>query len=160
MSDGAIDLREARDRAYSMPLEEISPADPALFAADAMWPYFERLRKEDPVHYCTTDEETGPYWSVTRFNDIMEIETIKKVIAENKILKGTMGAASYSALIEGKVAELGEGVGHDRDRAVLHRHAQAAAAQHVVDAAQVSASAAFGLSIETAPSASTICPPP
>jgi cytochrome P450 len=49
-------------------------ANPALFQADAMWPYFERLRKEDPVHYCE-EHEFGPYWSVTRYNDIMAVDT-------------------------------------------------------------------------------------
>ena len=67
MSDGAIDLKaEARAKAYAMPLEEINMADPELFRTDTMWPYFERLRKEDPVHYNATGHEDGPYWSVTR----------------------------------------------------------------------------------------------
>jgi cytochrome P450 len=39
-----------------------------------MWPFFERLRHEDPVHY-TAESEFGPFWSVTKFNDIMTIET-------------------------------------------------------------------------------------
>jgi cytochrome P450 len=74
MSDGAIDLSEAREKAYAMPLDKIDVANPALFQADAMWPYFERLRKEDPVHYCE-EHEFGPYWSVTRYNDIMAVDT-------------------------------------------------------------------------------------
>ena len=50
--DASIDLhRAARDAAYGMPLEEINPADPELFRTDTMWPYFERLRKEAPVHW-------------------------------------------------------------------------------------------------------------
>ena len=39
-----------------------------------MWPYFERLRKEDPVHYCA-EHEFGPYWSVTKYKDIMAVDT-------------------------------------------------------------------------------------
>jgi cytochrome P450 len=35
---------------------------------------FERLRREDPVHF-TADSEFGPYWSVTRWNDIMAVDT-------------------------------------------------------------------------------------
>ncbi len=74
MDDAGNDLRrEARSRAYSMPLEEISPADPVIFQNDTLWPYFERLRAEDPVHYAV-DEETGPYWSVTKYNDIMAVD--------------------------------------------------------------------------------------
>jgi cytochrome P450 len=64
----------AREHAYSIPIEQINVADPYLFANDTMWPYFERLRKEDPVHYCA-EHEFGPYWSVTKFNDIMAVDT-------------------------------------------------------------------------------------
>ena len=35
--------------------------------------FFDRLRDEAPVHYCK-DSEFGPYWSVTRFKDIMETD--------------------------------------------------------------------------------------
>ncbi|HEY4126087.1 MAG TPA: cytochrome P450 [Rhizomicrobium sp.] len=65
---------DARERAYSMPLAEINVADPELFRTDTMWPYFERLRKEAPVHY-QPEHEFGPYWSVTKYNDIMAIDT-------------------------------------------------------------------------------------
>ncbi len=75
MDDAGNDIRRAaRDKAYSMPLEDIKPADPALFRDDTLWPYFERLRKEDPVHLAV-DEEFGPYWSVTKYNDIMAVDT-------------------------------------------------------------------------------------
>jgi cytochrome P450 len=59
--------------AASMPLEDIDVSNAMLFKHDAFWPYFERLRNEDPVHYCKTSA-FGPYWSITKFNDIMEIE--------------------------------------------------------------------------------------
>src|ERR1700754_4504738 len=64
----------ARERAFSLPLEQSDPGHPELFRSDTLWPYFDRLRKEDPVHYCK-DSMFGPYWSVTRYNDIMDIET-------------------------------------------------------------------------------------
>ena len=35
---------------------------------------FERLRREDPVHF-TADSEFGPYWSITRWDDIMAVDT-------------------------------------------------------------------------------------
>src|SRR6202035_919779 len=77
---GTIDAAEesrqaaARDRAYSIPLAEFDVGDPELFKTDSFWPYFDRLRKEDPVHYCK-DSVFGPYWSVTKYNDIMDVET-------------------------------------------------------------------------------------
>jgi cytochrome P450 len=70
----------AREAAYSTPLDKINVADPKLFQGDSMWPYFERLRKEAPVHYCTEHEE-GPYWSVTKYNDIMAVDTNHQVFS-------------------------------------------------------------------------------
>ena len=58
---------------YSVPLEAIDVSQAALFENDKHWPYFERLRNEDPVHYCP-DSMFGPYWSVTKFDDIVYIE--------------------------------------------------------------------------------------
>jgi cytochrome P450 len=77
MDDGSLDLkRAARDAAYSMPIEEINPVDPEMFRNDTWHPYFERLRKEDPVHWAVSDEEeVGGYWSVTRYNDVMAVDT-------------------------------------------------------------------------------------
>ena len=64
----------ARERAYGLPLELLDPGNPELFRSDTLWPYFERLRREDPVHFCR-DSMFGPYWSVTKYNDIMDVET-------------------------------------------------------------------------------------
>jgi cytochrome P450 len=78
--EGAMDdagetiRRAARERAYAMPIEDIQPLDPELFRTDTLWPYFERLRAEEPVHH-QVHEELGPYWSVTKFNDIVEVDT-------------------------------------------------------------------------------------
>ena len=58
---------------YSIPLDEIDVADSELFETDTLWGFFERLRKEDPVHYCARSE-FGPYWSVTKFDDIVHVE--------------------------------------------------------------------------------------
>ncbi|MEG3126143.1 cytochrome P450 [Sphingomonas sp. GB1N7] len=64
----------ARDTAYATPLDQIDPAQPALFASDEMWWNFERLRQESPVHF-TAESAYGPYWSVTKYNDIMAVDT-------------------------------------------------------------------------------------
>ena len=75
MSDGSVDLKdEARAKAYSMPLEEINVADEELFRTNSHWPYFERLRKEDPLHHFVHAEH-GPFWSITRYNDIMAVDS-------------------------------------------------------------------------------------
>jgi cytochrome P450 len=78
MGESAVDTRtdpaDARERAYAEPLETLNPAQSALFQQDAMWPYFERLRREDPVHF-TPESDFAPHWSVTKYNDIMAIDT-------------------------------------------------------------------------------------
>ena len=66
---------------------ELDPGDPELFRSDTFWPYFDRLRKEAPVHY-TKDSMFGPYWSVTRYNDIMDIETNHAVFSSAASLGG------------------------------------------------------------------------
>ena len=58
---------------WSIPLEDIDVSTPDLWESDTFWPYFDRLRKEAPVHYCR-DSLEGPYWSITRYKDIMAIE--------------------------------------------------------------------------------------
>lgn len=57
----------------SIPLEKIHPADARRFARDTMWEVFERLRREDPVHY-TPVSDVGAYWSITRWEDIMAVD--------------------------------------------------------------------------------------
>ncbi len=80
-------LDAARERAMSLPLSDFDPGDPELFRSDTHWPYFDRLRKEDPVHYCR-NSMFGPYWSVTRYNDIMDIETNHAVFSSASALGG------------------------------------------------------------------------
>ncbi|HTX49083.1 MAG TPA: cytochrome P450, partial [Caulobacteraceae bacterium] len=60
--------------AYALPLAELNPARTDRFQNDTIWPIFERLRREDPVHF-TPDSDFGPYWSVTKWNDIMAVDT-------------------------------------------------------------------------------------
>src|SRR3954466_2585344 len=73
-SDRQERLRAAREEAYSTPLKDFHPGAPRLFQNDTLWPFFERLRKGEPVHYCT-NAPSEPYWSVTRYNDIMQVDT-------------------------------------------------------------------------------------
>src|SRR5258707_14574831 len=63
-------LEEAKLHAQSLPLSEIDVSDPKLYQNDVYYPYFERLRRDDPVHY-RKDGMYGSFWSVTKFKDIM-----------------------------------------------------------------------------------------
>ena len=57
----------------SYPLAELDISLPRRFLDNTHWGFFERMRREDPVHYCK-DSMFGPYWSITKFNDIMAID--------------------------------------------------------------------------------------
>ena len=59
--------------AHATALADFDVSSAKLMQADQHWDYFARLRDEAPVHYCK-DSMFGPYWSITRFADIMEIE--------------------------------------------------------------------------------------
>jgi cytochrome P450 len=88
MADGGVHPREAaREKAYSTPLEDFHPGDPELFRTDSHWPWFERLRAEAPVHYCR-ESEFGPYWSITRYADIMAVDTNHGVFSSEAALGG------------------------------------------------------------------------
>ncbi len=69
-----VDQAEAIADANALPLDQINPAKVERFQSGSIWPYFERLRREDPVHF-TPESEFGPYWSITKWNDIMAVDT-------------------------------------------------------------------------------------
>jgi len=63
-----------RDKAWSMPIEQIDVSKGYLFENDYIDWYFERLRQQDPVHHAVS-KRYGPYWSITRYQDIMAVDT-------------------------------------------------------------------------------------
>lgn len=64
--------------AWTKPLDQFDVSDPALYQNDTWYPYFERLRREAPVHSCR-DSVYGPYWSVTKYKDVMSVEVNHQV---------------------------------------------------------------------------------
>ncbi|MBD3649046.1 MAG: cytochrome P450 [Pseudomonadales bacterium] len=74
MSEAISTTSEEIPDPWSIPLNELNPVQARLFQNDAHWPYFERLRKEDPVHFYES-EDFGRMWSVTKFKDIMYVDT-------------------------------------------------------------------------------------
>ena len=68
--------------AADIDLATLDIVDPELWRRNAHWDFFARMRKEDPVHYCP-DSFVGPYWSITKFNDIMAIDTNHKVFSSS-----------------------------------------------------------------------------
>ncbi len=67
---------------YEIPLPKLNPAHNDLFEANTVLPYFERLRKECPVHLCE-ESQYGPYWSVTKFKDIMHVDTNHQIFSSD-----------------------------------------------------------------------------
>ncbi|HKE95811.1 MAG TPA: hypothetical protein VKB34_15955, partial [Povalibacter sp.] len=91
-------LAEARQDAAATPIERIDVANPKLFHNDVIGPYFERLRREDPVHHVVSPVY-GPYWSITRYHDIMAIDTNHRQFSSDANLGGiTIFGESREAL--------------------------------------------------------------
>src|SRR6202030_4263018 len=72
---------------FRMPLDAFDVSDPKLYQDDIYYPYFARLRREDPVHYCR-QSLYGPYWSVTKYKDIMQVEINHQVYSSASELGG------------------------------------------------------------------------
>jgi cytochrome P450 len=83
MDQPVAQSREALlEAARTLPLDELNVGQPLLFQQDAFWPYFSRLRREDPVHYCRASDY-GAYWSITKYRHIMQIEANHQVFSSD-----------------------------------------------------------------------------
>ncbi|MBS0640069.1 MAG: cytochrome P450 [Proteobacteria bacterium] len=80
---------DPRAHAWSLPLDKLDLSDPHLYYDD-IWPvYFERHRKEAPVNYIP-DSPYGPYWSVAKYRDIVQVEVNHNVFSSDDQLGGIM----------------------------------------------------------------------
>jgi cytochrome P450 len=87
-----VEAADAAAEAYATPLEKLNPARIERFQNDTLWPFFERLRAEDPVHF-TPESEFGPYWSITTWDDIMAVDTNHQAFSSTGgIVLGTLEA--------------------------------------------------------------------
>ncbi|HEV2187445.1 MAG TPA: hypothetical protein VGR70_09570, partial [Stellaceae bacterium] len=80
-------LDDAGHSANRIPLDAIDVSDPQIYQDDAWYPYFARLRREDPVHYCR-ESRYGPYWAVSKYKDIMQVEVNHQVYSSSSELGG------------------------------------------------------------------------
>jgi len=72
----AADQAAARARIAALPLAGLDPADPLRFVDDSVGYLFARLRREEPVHRSHSPVPgIGTYWSVTRYQDILRVES-------------------------------------------------------------------------------------
>ena len=84
----AIDYRaEAHRDPDSVPLDQIDVSNPYIYQDDTWGGFFARLRREDPVHFVDSPMY-GPYWSVTRYRDIMQVDTSHQIYSSDASLGG------------------------------------------------------------------------
>ena len=67
----------------SLPLETLDVSKAELFQFDRHGDYFRRLRREAPVHYCP-ESLHGPFWSITKFNDIVAVDSNHQVFSSER----------------------------------------------------------------------------
>ena len=61
------------EKLRTAPIDEINTSDPLIYYHQLYDVMFSRLRRERPVHYCA-HSDFGPFWSITRYKDVVEIE--------------------------------------------------------------------------------------
>ncbi|MFT7652419.1 MAG: cytochrome P450 [Limisphaerales bacterium] len=71
----------------SVPLDEIDVSRPELFKNDTWQPWFERLRKEAPIHFLA-DSVSGPFWSVSSHELIKEVDSNNRVFSSSSEFGG------------------------------------------------------------------------
>ena len=71
------------DDVIGVPLEELDVSRPEIYQNDTWQPWFERLRKEAPVHF-VADSANGPFWSVTSHQLIKEVDTNNSIFSSEK----------------------------------------------------------------------------
>jgi len=78
---------DAYEAAHATPIERIDVSNPHLYQDDTWRPYFERLRREDPVHWCENGMY-GAFWSITRYHDIMAVDTNQQAFSSDAMMGG------------------------------------------------------------------------
>jgi cytochrome P450 len=80
----AAESAAARAQVQALPLDQLNPADVQGFVDDTVGFTLERLRREAPVHRSHSPiEGVGDYWSVTRYKDIMAVDTNHAVFSSD-----------------------------------------------------------------------------
>ena len=73
-------------------IDQIDVSDSRLYQSDTWQPYFSRLRQEDPVHFSSNDL-FGDFWSVTKFDDIVSVDTDHQTFSAEPAITGGVGAS-------------------------------------------------------------------
>ena len=88
------------DRTAS-PIAPIDVSEAALYAEDRWQAPFRTLRAEAPIQY-VPDSKFGPYWSVSTYKPIVQIEALPKIFSSSYEYGGITVAFFVDKLIEGE----------------------------------------------------------
>ena len=83
----ALATAASTTEADNLPLDRLDVSRAELFERNVEGDYFRRLRREDPVHYCA-ESAYGPYWSITKYKDILGVDTNHQVFSSEAGLGG------------------------------------------------------------------------
>ena len=73
----------------NLDLSKVNPADAKRFQDGSIHALFKAMRTRDPVHYCE-DSPYGPFWSITRYEDIVAVDKNNEVFSSDAHLGGIM----------------------------------------------------------------------
>ncbi|MBK8631249.1 MAG: cytochrome P450 [Sphingomonadales bacterium] len=85
------------------PIETIDPARMDRFATGAVHDVMTRLRHEAPVHH-TADSVFGPYWSITHYKDIVEVEALP-LLYSSEMSRGGVSLVDADFAAQGQTQE-------------------------------------------------------
>lgn len=85
----------------TLAIEDIDVSNPFLFKQNRWQSYFKRLRDECPVHY-QKKSPFGPFWSVTRYEDIMFVDKHHELFSAEPII--SLGGQPEGLAIETFIA--------------------------------------------------------
>lgn len=87
-----VDIKERSE------LRAIDPSVRSRFADGSIHDLMSHLRKEAPIHYCE-DSPYGPYWSITKHRDIIEIEAVPAIFSSDGA-RGGVSILEQSAAVD------------------------------------------------------------
>ena len=85
-------MSEAIDTAAAGHSDPLDPSNSSLYDSGRIWDVYKELRETDPVHF-TPESPFGPYWSITRFDDI------KHALMDNHVPKNGSGELGELILV-------------------------------------------------------------
>ena len=83
-------------------LEDLDPSELSRFVDGSIHSVMRQLRAQAPIHYCR-DSPYGPYWSITKHEDIAEIEAAPKIYSSDSS-RGGITILDASEALDGQLS--------------------------------------------------------